>query len=350
VVLRRAPPVPRPPPRRAQTPTRAPPQKKTKKNKTKQNSSKVTICTKISGPGSLPWIRDGPPSSDAENIRRALDGSLRRLGAAHVDLALLHWPDRWVPMFGARDYDPATASYAYCRFEEQLDALGEAVRAGKARAVGLSNETAWGVARCAALAEFSSSSSSYPRVAATQNAYSLLCRTPEVAGGVMEACDREGVALLAYAPLAAGHLTGKYLPKKKKKKSAQPPPPGPESRLVKYRGRYAEAEARYAFGKPGLEDATRAYVGLARERGLTPAALALRFVLSRPGRVVPSAVIGATDAAQLEELLDAASGGDGRGGTAAGLGGGCLEDGVGLPPEVLEVIDAIHERHPNPLP
>lgn len=262
-------------------------------------------------------------------------------------------------MFGARDYDPSTCptSYAYSRFEEQLEALGEAVRQGKARAVGLSNETAWGVTRCAALAEFSSSAASsssaaaspYPRIAATQNAYSLLCRTPEVAGGVMEACDREGVALLAYAPLAAGHLSGKYLPAASASASAQPP--GPEARLVKYRGRYAEAEARYAFGKPGLEEATRAYVSLARERGLTPSALALRFVLSRPGRVVPSAVIGATDAAQLDELLDAASGGDGRGGLAGGLvAGDCLEDGVGLPPEVLEAIDAIHERHPNPLP
>lgn len=335
---------------------KTPPQNKTHTHthKTlKKHSSKVAICTKISGPGDLPWIRGGPTALDAQNITRGLEQSLRRLDTDHVDLLLLHWPDRWVPMFGGRDYDPAMAAYSSCPLEEQLEALGEALRTGKARAVGLSNETAWGVARCAALAEFSSSSSCsssgpsslpFPRVAATQNAYSLLCRTAEVAGGLMEACDREDVGVLAYAPLAAGHLTGKYLSASAGASSAA----GPQSRLIKYRGRYAEAEMRYAFDKPGLEEATRAYVALAQEAGLTPAALALRFVLSRPARLVPSAVIGATDAAQLEELLDAAAGGDGRGGGGGG-GGGCLE-GVGLPPEVLERIDAIHERHPNPLP
>lgn len=283
-------------------------------------------------------------------------------------------------MFGGRDYDPATAAYGSCPLEEQLGALAEIVRNGKARAVGLSNETAWGVARFSALAEFASSPPSpsscssspassspsspsspppYPRVAAVQNAYSLLCRTAEAGGGVMEACDREGVGLLAYAPLAAGHLTGKYLPPEEASSSSSSvssSAAGPESRLIKYRGRYAEAESRYAFDKPGLRAATQAYVSLAREAGMTPAALALRFVLSRPARIVPSAVIGATDGRQLEELLDAAGGGDGRSGGGRGGGGGgggggdaCLE-GVGLPPWVLERIDAIHDLHPNPLP
>jgi aryl-alcohol dehydrogenase-like predicted oxidoreductase len=305
---------------------------------TQHHSEKVIIATKVSGPGNLPWIRGGPPSLDAAGIGRALDASLQRLSTDSVDLLQLHWPDRWVPMFGARDYDPSSASYASCPLEEQLEALEKAVREGKARSVGLSNETAWGVARCGALAEFSSASSPLPRVASVQNAYSLLCRTPEVAGGVLEACDRERVGLLAYAPLAAGHLTGKYM--------SGPQGAPPEARLNKYRGRYAEAEMRYAFDKPGLMGAVRSYVDLAREIGITPAALALRFVLSRPRALVPAAVVGATGGGQLRELLDAAGGGDGRGGNGHERPGG----DVGLSAEVLERIDAIHERHPNPLP
>jgi aryl-alcohol dehydrogenase-like predicted oxidoreductase len=306
-------------------------------------SSKTTLMTKISGPGNLPWLRGGPASLDARNVARAVDGSLRRLQTDHLDVALLHWPDRWVPMFGDRDYDPGVVPrYSSIPLEEQLEALGELVRLGKIRAVGLSNETPWGVSRCAALAEFSADSSEnpYPRVAATQNSYSLLCRTAEVGGGVMEACDRERVGLLAYSPLAAGHLTGKYQP--------CPSRAGPDARLNKFRGRYAEAEMRYAFDKPGVMEATRAYVSLAQEAGLTPAAMALRWVLSRPGRLVPSAVIGATSAGQLEELLDAAGGGDGR--MAGGGGGGGLGGGPELSADVLERINAIHERHPNPLP
>ena len=296
------------------------------------NSSKTILMTKISGPGNLPWLRNGPAALDPQNIAAAVDGSLRRLKTDHLDLVLLHWPDRWVPMFGDRDYDPnVIPDYPACPLEEQLEALGKIVSEGKARAVGLSNETAWGIARCAALAEFRSD---LPRVAAVQNGYNLLCRTAEVGGGVMEACDRENVGLLAYAPLAAGHLSGKYLP--------SPQLAGPRARLNKFRGRYAEAEMRYAFDKPGLREAAQDYVSLAAELGMTPAALALRFVLSRPGRMVPRAVIGATSEEQLAELLDAAAGGDGRGG---GVGGE-----VGLPGEALARVNAIHERHPNPLP
>jgi len=319
-------------------------------------SDKVLIATKVSGPGGLPWIRGGPPALDAKAIAAALDASLLRLKIGHVDLLQLHWPDRWVPMFGARDYDPSSAPYASCPLEEQLEALGAAVRGGKARSVGLSNETAWGVARCGALAEFSrdSSGEAYPRVASVQNAYSLLCRTAEVGGGVMEACDREGASLLAYGPLAAGHLTGKYLSFAPGGGSGghppEPAPATPESRLNKYRGRYAEAEMRYALDKPGLEGAVRAYVSLAEEVGITPCALAVRFVLSRPPALVPSAVVGATGEGQLRELLDAAAGGDGRGGGGQGRGGNGGGIDVGLSAEVLERIDAIHERHPNPLP
>lgn len=185
------------------------------------------VATKVAGPGGMAWLRGGPASADGANIAAAIDGSLARLGVDSIDLLQLHWPDRYVPMFGEVDFDPGAAYPAAASVEQQLEALAAAVAAGKVRAVGLSNETPWGLMRfCAAAGASSrrdsrSSSSSggggaplplplpLPRVASLQNAYSLLCRTFDA--GLGECCHQEGVSLLAYSPLAMGLLTGKYL-------------------------------------------------------------------------------------------------------------------------------------------
>lgn len=120
-------------------------------------------------------------------------------------------------------------------------------------------------------------------------------------------------------PSCCSLLTGKY----------QAPGGGPpEARLNRYRGRYAEAESRYG-PKPNVRQAVEAYCGLAAEWGLSGASLALRFVLGRP--LVASAVVGATSAAQLGELLAAA-------------------EAPPLEPQLLEAVDAIHARYPNPCP
>ncbi len=132
---------------------------------------------------------------------------------------------------------------------------------------------------------------------------------------------------------------GKYL-------SPDGGPPG--ARLNRYRGRYAEAESRYG-PKPNVREAVRAYVDIAARYGMSPTELALRFVLSRP--LVVSAVVGATSAEQLEELLAAArrveawEKGEGEGG---GWSGGA--EGGWLPPGAMEEIDAVHARYPNPTP
>ncbi|PRW60379.1 Aldo keto reductase [Chlorella sorokiniana] len=271
------------------------------------------VATKVSGPGGMTWLRGGPAALNAANIAAAIDGSLQRLGVDCIDLLQLHWPDRYVPMFGDLEYDPAMA-YTAASFEEQLEALGRAVAAGKVRHVGLSNETPYGLMRFCHLA---ASRPELPAIASLQNAYSLLCRTFDA--GLAECCHAERVSLLAYSPLAMGLLTGKYL-------AADGGPL--DARLNKYRGRYAEAESRYG-PKPNMREAVAAYCQLAGEWGLSPTSLALRFVLGHP--LVASAVIGATSSEQLAEQIEAAR-------------------APPLEPQLLEAIDAIHRRYPNPAP
>jgi aryl-alcohol dehydrogenase-like predicted oxidoreductase len=60
----------------------------------KRHRSDFILATKISGPGSMEWIRGGPSCVDAKNITEAIDGSLKRLQTDYIDLIQLHWPDR----------------------------------------------------------------------------------------------------------------------------------------------------------------------------------------------------------------------------------------------------------------
>jgi len=183
--------------------------------------------------------------------------------------------------------------------------LGDLVKAGKVRHLGVSNETPWGVMRYLALAE----QLGLPRIVSIQNPYNLLNRTFEI--GLAEIAHREEVGLLAYSPLAFGVLSGKYL------EGARPP--GARLSLFQRFDRYS---------KPEGEAAAHAYVGLARSHGLDPAQMALAYVNSRP--FVTANIIGATTLAQLD----------------ADLASCALE----LPQEVLVGIDVIHQRHPNPCP
>jgi len=220
-----------------------------------------------------------------------------------VDLYQLHWPDRPIRVFGALGHEETLGEETPP--EETLEALDELVRAGKVRQVGLSNETPWGVMTFLALAQAGRG----PRVASVQNPYSLLNRSFETR--LAEVALREDCGLLAYAPIAAGVLTGKYLNGQR--------PAGARMTLHPDNRRY--------FGEQA-EAATAAYVALAREHGLDPAQMALAFVLARP--FLTSAIIGASDLGQLRNNLAA-------------------KDLV-LPREVLDAIEAIHKIYTYPCP
>ncbi len=270
----------------------------------KQRGSRddVIIATKASGPG-LEHIRGGPRLT-REHLHQAIDESLTRLQTDYVDLYQLHWPDRKTNFFGKLGY-PYDEEEDTTPLEETLAALKELVDAGKVRAIGLSNDTPWGVMRALHLAE----TLDLPRVASVQNPYNLLNRSFEV--GLAEIAHRERVGLLAYSPLAFGVLSGKYL------EGARPR----GARLTLF-----ERFQRYT--NPQAEAAAAEYVKIARDAGVDPAQMALAFVNSRP--FLTSNIIGATSMEQLESNLESES--------------------LRLDHDVLEAIEAIHQRQPNPAP
>ncbi|MFB9135884.1 NADP(H)-dependent aldo-keto reductase [Vibrio olivae] len=264
---------------------------------------KVVLATKVSGPRSVPYIRDNL-SLDRRNIHQAIDDSLRRLKTDYVDLYQLHWPQRQTNTFGKLNY-PTPEGKEEVTLIESLDALGELVKAGKIRYIGVSNETPWGVMTLLRLAE----KHDLPRIVSIQNPYSLVNRSFEV--GLSEISHFEGVELLAYSPLAMGMLSGKYA------NGARPA----GARLTLF-------ERFQRYSKPQGVAAAQAYVDLAQEFGLDPAQMALAFVNQRP--FVASTILGATTMQQLKANIDSLD--------------------VQLNQELLQKIEEINTVYSNPCP
>jgi len=257
------------------------------------------------------WIRGGPPSLDRANIRAAIEGSLQRLQTDYIDLYQLHWPERNVPMFGQYQFDPSQElgdqgqQREWVSIRNQLETLAELIDEGKVRYVGLSNEQPWGVMEFVRIAR----EYNLPHIASVQNCYNLINRGMEF--GMAEVLYREKVGLLAYSPLAFGHLTAKYIDN-----------PEAKGRVTMFLG-YAQR-----YKKPGVFPAAAAYAKLARAHGLTPVQLALSFVYHR--WFVSSTIIGATSMAQLKENV------------------GAWEEN--LSPEVMQEIEQLHLTMMNPAP
>ena len=247
---------------------------------------RIVLATKVAGPSrGMPWVREGSGMTAAD-IVASCEGSLRRLKTDVIDLYQIHWPERHVPAFGNMYYDPARET-SRTSIHEQLEALAGLVKAGKVRAIGLSNETPYGVHEFVRVAE----QDGLPRVATVQNVYNLLNRTVE--NGLDETMHRLGVSLLAYSPLGVGLLTGKY------DESGISGPTAPQgARIARY-----ESVRKQRWGRPESLEAARRYNALAREIGMTPTQFALGFCHSK--WQVASTIIGVTSLAQLEENLDA---------------------------------------------
>ena len=266
--------------------------------------SDVIVATKHSGAG-LKHVREGAGSSK-QTVRLAVEGSLRRLKTDHVDLYQLHWPNRGSYHFRQNwNFAPhkQNRQEVLDNMAEVLEALQAEVARGTIRHFGLSNESAWGMAQWLKLAEAGSG----PRAATIQNEYSLLCRLFDT--DLAELCHHEEVGLLAYSPLAAGLLTGKY-------QGGSVPEASRMSLVPELGGRKT---AR-------VFDAIDDYIDVAFKHDLDPAQMALAWAKQRP--FMASVIIGATTLDQLKGLMGAAE--------------------LTLEKSVLRDLDAVHHAHPMP--
>jgi aryl-alcohol dehydrogenase-like predicted oxidoreductase len=270
----------------------------------RQRRDSLVVATKVAGPGRRDWIRGGRTDLTRDVIAEGVETSLARLRTDYIDVYQIHWPQRNVPMFGTTEFDPGKEKKDGPSIHEQVEGMAAMIKAGKIRHYGLSNETAWGVCEFRRAAK----ELGVAGPVSIQNSYSLVSRN--VDNDLAETLFRENMSLLAYSPLAAGILSGKYL------NGAQPP----NARFTLF------DSLGVRFRKPLVGEAVAAYAALAKQRGLTLVQLALGYVASR--WFVGASIIGATTMAQLEEDIAAAQ----------------LE----LDAETLAAIRDIQTRYPNP--
>ncbi|MDH5797788.1 MAG: aldo/keto reductase, partial [Paracoccaceae bacterium] len=264
----------------------------------------VIIATKITGEGQKA-VRDGAEITSA-TIRDAVAGSLKRLQTDVIDIYQLHWPNRGSFHFRQNwHFNPTKQDTDEIR-DHMVDALQELqrqVEAGRIRHIGLSNESTWGTAQWLRLSE----EMRLPRVQTIQNEYSLLCRHYDT--DLAELTHHENVDLLAFSPMAAGLLTGKY-------QNGAVPDGSRKSLNPALGGRVTDR----------VWPAVDAYLAVAQRHGLDPAQMALAWTLTRP--FMGSSIFGATTMEQLKTALGAAD--------------------LVLSEEVMKDISEAHKAHPMP--
>ncbi|MEL7276390.1 MAG: aldo/keto reductase [Pseudomonadota bacterium] len=238
----------------------------------------VILATKVAGTGAA--VPDPEPITGAK-IHSSLDGSLTRLQTDYVDLYQLHWPNRGHYHFRrAWTYAPHQQAPQLDNFADVLEALDKEAKAGRIRAWGLSNETAWGTMQFLRIAE----EEGLPRCATMQNEYSLLYRQYDL--DMAELSHHEDVSMICYSPLAAGMLSGKY-------RGGVIPEGSRMTISPELGGRKTDRAA----------EAVEAYAQIAAKHGLALDHMALAFALTPP--FMDSIIIGATTLEQLERNIAA---------------------------------------------
>lgn len=267
----------------------------------------VIIATKVVGGGSAAVRGRNGADISPTTIREAVEGSLKRLQTDYIDLYQFHWPNRGSYHFRKYwTFDPSGQDRIKTRdhITECLQTLGELVTEGKIREFGTSNESCWGVSQYLEIAK----AEGLPRMVSIQNEYSLLCRLFDL--DMAELSINEDVGLLAFSPLSAGILTGKY------------------------QGDITPAGSRRTFSHnlggrltknvfPTVDD----YLAVAQKHGLDPSQMALAFCLTRP--FMASVIFGATTNQQLENSLKSVE--------------------LKLSDEVMADIQSIYREHPLPI-
>ncbi|MCB9357413.1 MAG: aldo/keto reductase [Calditrichaeota bacterium] len=222
----------------------------------------IVLATKVRG---RMW--DGPSGEGLSrmHIIKACEDSLRRLKVDHIDLYQCHYPDEDTPI------------------EETVEAMGELVKQGKVRYLGLSNFPAWLHAKANAHAAMHG----LPEFVSTQPKYNLICRR-DVEKELAPFCLADEVGVIPYSPLEGGLLTGKYRPNED----------GPAEARHTVNGRAQEKLT------PQVIRTLETLAHIATQRGETMTQTALVWMLSKD--FITSPIIGATSVEQLMDSLPAA--------------------------------------------
>lgn len=220
----------------------------------------VVLATKVYFP-----IGKGPNGGglSRKHIMEAIDNSLRRLGTDYVDLYQIH---RW-------DYDTP--------IEETMEALHDVVKAGKALYIGASSMHAWQFAK----AQYTADLHGWTRFSAMQNHMNAVYREEE--REMLPLCQDQGVGIIPWSPLARGFLAGN-----RKRGEGDP--------TIRAK---SDNFAKDMYYESADFDVVDAVVAIAGEKGVTPAQIALAWLLHKPGVTAP--IIGATKMYQLEEAVTA---------------------------------------------
>ena len=233
---------------------------------------KFVLATKCSGKmGPAPWQQ----GTSRKHVLASIDASLKRLGTDYVDLYQVHHFDANTPV------------------DETLEAFDAVVRSGKARYVGVSNFHAYRVARALGRSE----ALGLAKFVSVQPRYNLLFR--QIERELLPLCAEENLAVIPYNPLAGGLLTGKH-------ERSSPPSEGSRFTIGTAGKMYAER-----YWREREFDAVNAFARIAKDAGISPATLAIAWVLANP--VVTAPIVGASkpeqlaaSVAALELKLDAA--------------------------------------------
>ena len=235
----------------------------------------VIIASKIAGAAHgwfNPPIRHGNAALDRVHLRRALEGSLKRLETDYLDLYQVHWPDHGM------------------RSEDTLEVLDEFVREGKVRAIGTSNDDCYGLMK----GLWTSELHGWARFDTVQNNFSLNNRRCE--DDLANCCRREEVSLLPYSPLAGGVLSGKY-------NGGMLPEGARFTEYLRTAGPRQQTMAR-RFVNEGTLASTERFMDIAKEAGLDPVTMATAW--SKQHDFVASTLIGVSSEDQLDPILAAA--------------------------------------------
>ncbi|MEM6462243.1 MAG: aldo/keto reductase [Pseudomonadota bacterium] len=273
--------------------------------KGRQDHDALVIATKITGEGNAD-LRDGR-RIDGAMIREALEDSLTRLKTERIDLYQLHWPNRGSYHFRKYwKFDPSSLRIGEIDQEiaDMLGTVSQLQEEGKLRAFGLSNESAWGTMKFLEVSQ----RHNLPRIATIQNEYSLLCRIFDL--DLAEVSVHENVGLLAWSPLAAGALSGKYL-------DGTIPAGSRRSMQPTLNGRYL----------PQSESAIARYAQVAEKHGLNLAQMSLAFCLTRS--FTNAVIIGATSMDHLRTNIAAKD--------------------LMMSDEILDDIQSVYRDNPRPM-